>query len=563
MASAPETNAVPGVPPHVLVVALQRAPRRPHDRSAPADAPAVTRAALARDALSAWETAGGPEQHFQRRLAAHAVLRCIGEKNRRKPSDTLDLSARHLGELPPFVETLSHLRILLLSECKLGEPPELGMFPLLLALAMRINRLETAPDLHAQTGLEELDLSYNFIAIPPILAQSEFLRRISFLANRLVVMPDVRNHLYLEEFDLRGNCLRTVPNWIRDLPRGLTIDLQGNPLSAGTIVALHELSLTGRGPTILFDRVYAESERPTSLDWEIDFWLHASQRISPWTAAELSALRLRWRDFAHEPDAGSFALLLNKLVDTADFQRSDATRHALLRRMPDLLAALARKNALRARCFELAEDGVGACEDRVALAFSKIQTAVLASACAGDRPKLIGLARAEFRLAHLDEIARNDKKARHGGTEEVEVVLAYRCHLTQALDLPCQPQGMLFRRYVSIGDKQLESAEHAVRSAEAMPGALAKFAAAQPFWRESLDVHPPFAQGVHVLRNLLLNRLEMLAQEGCTLTSHQYLERQAEINASHTRELDGLYERITAGIIRAHSIAAAPNGPTA
>ena len=390
--------------------------------------------------------------------------------------------------------------------------------------------------------------------IPPILPPSPRMKHLDFSALGWVAMPDVRERPELEKLDLRDNNIRTVPAGIRDLPAGLTIDLQDNPLSAATIDFLRQLSETGKGPRILFSRKSPESDTKASLASEIDFWLRSSLGTSP----ERPALQSRWRDFEDEPDADNFALLLNQLIDSADFQGSDATRHALLHRMSDMLATLAREDVLRARCFELAADGVGVCGDRVALAFNNIEMAMLASACGSDRSKLLNLARAEFRLAHLDEIARNDKKALKGGKDEVEVVLAYRCHLTKKLKLPCQPQEMLHAQVAQIGYDELKDAVRAVRSAEAMPGALATFTAALPFWRDALEKQPRFVEAIDARRAKFLKLHEALEQKhlapDSSLTLGQYAERAAAINAAHAKALEALYEDVTADAIKKHSV---------
>jgi hypothetical protein len=556
---APSTSAGPGVPAEPLVCGLPRAPMRRRAPSWPADDSARSRAAIARCNLYVWAMTGEASQLPQRRMAVDCVLRCLDEAG---PSGVLDLSGLKLGELPPYVGALSHLRSLRLAGNGLGESPDLRTFPHLRSLSLESDNLATAPDLSAQAALTRLNLGNNRIGIPPALWQCQSLQQALFEGNHLVAMPDVRGLSQLKELDLAHNRLRTVPSWIGQLPAELSIDLRGNPLTAGTIALLEQLSEAGIGPTILFPKECSESDTPASLAEQIDFWLRSQSD----TSRTPLSLQAEWKLFEGEPDAGNFALLLQQLLITEDFQASDETRHALLLQVPGVLHTLARDEVLRARCFELAEDGVGSCEDRVALAFGKIGTEVLASRLIGDSSQLLALARDQFRLAHLDEIALRDSKALKGSTEDVEVVLAYRRHYAPYLELPCQPQEMRYAHLIDFDFDRLMQAVDEVNKAGAIPGALEKFTAALPFWRASLDRHAPCAQTVEYLREVLLEQLGALEDErlapDSTLTSGAYLARQKEINASHEEKINALYERFTSDFMDALSVPAGPEART-
>lgn len=538
-APPPGPSAPDAPPPALLLGGLPRAPRRRHDHAGRAVAQSIARAAL-----RAWAQGGDLLQQVRQGLASSGVLRCLQPTN---PSRDLDLSALMLRELPPYVDTLSRLKSLLLTGNALRQPPDLSPFRELRILSIGHNQLRAAPELNAQSRLTHLSLMGNRIGIPPRLSGLKLLEEANLADNRLTAMPDVRGLERLRELDLSDNRMRTVPVWIQHLPPSLAIDLRGNPLGAAAIAHLHDLRVAGVGPRVLFPLACPESGAEASLSGQLDFWLDAR----PEASTQGQTLKAQWAGVQQEFNADNFALLLSELSVTADFQNSDGGRAGLVWRVSAVLESLLQDEALRAECFDIAEQGVGACGDRVALAFSDIEVAVLAHRLAGDPLALWDLARSQFRLAQVDLLALKDRDALQGTTEDVEVVLAYRRRLADVLRLPLLPGEMLYEHLVAVRPEKLEQARQEVLAAERAPGALVDYIAALPFWRTSLMRHEPdCTAAVAAAREDLLDRLQALEREaaapGGTLTSADYAARDRQLNREHAARLDAIYAGFTA-----------------
>jgi hypothetical protein len=387
--------------------------------------------------------------------------------------------------LAPDLQDLTELSVLMLDQNRLTVAPVVGMLPLRI-LSLSNNQISVPPDLHLLTGLQALTLDNNL----------------------LVAVPDVRGLNDLMILNLSGNRLTTVPPWIVDLPGTLNIQLDDNPLSAETIAFLQNLQT---GPRILHSMVVARDEGPpASLTEQVGIWL-ATQPEMP--QAGRQALQERWADFESEPDAALFARLLRRLEGTADFQNSAASRKALGQRAVEVLDALSRDEALRLQCFSVAREGLDTCDDRVALTFSDIEVATRALTLAGQPDELLKLGHGLHRLALVDEIAREDMAARHGGIDEVEVVLGYRVMLAEPLGLPAQPSHMLYARCANLSEATLEQATQRVLARERDdPGARIEAIAKQPFWQAVLQQQPACADELAHLLEQRTRHAEELTQ---------------------------------------------------
>ncbi len=505
-------------------------------------------------ALQAWVNAPAPDPRFeeQRVEAACRVWACLQRTPTSEEPLVLRLNALGLRALPPCLDAppFEAPWTLDLSWNLLAPVPALA-FKGLLELNLSSNGLRVAPVLEQLVSLRTLRLSDNFLVAAPSLRGMDLLQEVDLSFNELSAFPEVSELRKLEELDvldLSENQIRTVPEEIAGLSRGLVIDLRANPLDEDAVAFLQ--GLEGQ-PRVLFD------ELP---DLDIDLPASLEEEVVAWAPAQ-GALRERWAGFAHERHAGQFALLLRGLTGTAEHQRGGASARALGQRVLRVLDVLQHDEALRLRCFEIAEDGVGHCADRMALAFSDIEVAVQARALAGDARALWKLACGLFRLDEVIKIAAADVDGRADQEESVEIMAAYRVHLAGPLELPGQPAGMLFDTLSGVKTEQLEAAERRVRRIERKhPEAVCRFAAALPFWRESLASQPACAAAIERLEARRAAKYELLEQRleapDGGLNSARYDEEARKIVRVHEKNL----ERLFVGFTRAYAAEASGGG---
>lgn len=125
-----------------------------------------------------------------------------------------------LGDLPPSINNLPHLRIVSLDNCRItlstASAARLAALSDLQGLNLHQNPLGQVPDLQAMRDLQDLDLSETGIEHMPL---------------GLLNLPD------LETVFLSGNQLRELPPSLFELPPAASqrFDLSGNPLTQPTL----------------------------------------------------------------------------------------------------------------------------------------------------------------------------------------------------------------------------------------------------------------------------------------------------------------------------------------
>jgi len=409
-----------------------------------------------------------------------------------------------LPELPAQVR-FSHIFELALLGMQLEDIPVafLGAFPELRILELSGNRLSRVPAAIAQMhSLNELDLFNNRIVLDPeqagILAHCESLEYVNLSFNplgrsfSLHALPRLRR-LYLRntdqtelppgvlrcpdllQVDLRDNRIATLPASYYRAPawsRRMLI-LGGNPLSArdleGLQTSMPYLDLAAQpGTTFLRQR-----------------WLDSTNVLA---RDELSAC---WEALEMEPGGDDFFRLLGRLLDTAEFRQNG---EALAERVFIMLEAMQEHASLRETLFRQVNQHLN-CQDSVALCFSNLELSMLVwrariEAGSGDQEgALLSLGRQLWRLDEVDRIAVEDIQARRAAgadPDEIEVGLAYRVALRDALDLPAQPGSMLFVEVSGVGPERVEAARARVRANET-DEQIAASLAQREFWQEHLQ----------------------------------------------------------------------------
>ena len=129
------------------------------------------------------------------------------------------------------------------------------------------------------------------------------------------------------------------------------------------------------------------------------------------------------------------------------------------------------------------------------MCFSNLELSMLVwrariEAGSGDQEgALLSLGRQLWRLDEVDRIAVEDIQARRAAgadPDEIEVGLAYRVALRDALDLPAQPGSMLFVEVSGVGPERVEAARARVRANET-DEQIAASLAQREFWQEHLQ----------------------------------------------------------------------------
>ena len=433
----------------------------------------------------------------------------------------LDLSGLTLPSLPDLEAHFSHVGALKLAGVGLSASPEgfLSGFRGLRWLDLSNNQLrELPPALGEMHGLTRLFLDNNQIRLTAgtarVLSERTTLRALWMSGNPLGMTPDfsripdirslhlsgtdighwpigLENQALLDDIDLSSNQLNTLPEHIIDpsqeqLARSVRLstitNVSNNPFTEATLQQVRvyatrleegEQLQVGRPLRLISTALGLRSPvvaRPLGAPFER--WVRDVDALQ---RADRAA---QWATLRDDPGSHGFFQML------ADMETPPAAREDLQRRVWAVIDSITEPNAeseaLREEMFTWA--GRAACCDRAALSFSNLEVMQMvyrAKAVAGDAAQgtqLLKLARGLFRLDEVektalqriaertDEINHNPQLSAHakrmaiGRLEEVEIRLAYRYGLKDALELPGQPG---HARFISMGEVTQEDLTNA------------------------------------------------------------------------------------------------------
>ncbi len=375
---------------------------------------------------------------------------------------TLELASNGLTRLPSGLTRLPALR-------------ELDLFDNQIVLDATQSRM-----LGRCHQLEYLNLSHNPLGRAFSVSGMPRLRRLHLRATGLEELPGgLLTRLDLTVADLRDNRIRRLPQRFFRAPAWVSasIRLDGNLLNEADEQRL-EVFMQHHG-------------------WSVDVQTEAIDQ---------SSARQRWLDAADTPqrtlyssiwdelevyDGGQdFFRALTRLLQTADFQQRPVV---LARRVFGMLGVMCEQESLRAELFAQASLPV-TCQDSAALAFSGLELRMLVwQARTGvggeaEQPALLRLGRQLWRLDEVDRIAQRDYETRResgADPDQIEVVLAYRIALREVLDLPAQPNDMLFAEVAGLDQARIDHARDEVLTLET-PERLSQAMVDRDFWQEYL-----------------------------------------------------------------------------
>ena len=487
----------------------------------------------------------------------------------------LELNDLHIGSLPPLNGNWDHVGALELKHLNLHTAETnafLRYFKQAFWISLRGNNLTSVPEvLSEMSRLERLSFAENPLVLDTASAMS--LSRCTALRSLDLSQCPVGEHLHrlsffpqLRTLGLRATGLDAVPDWawrsemlrhldLRDnqiaelsggtlnhlVQPGLRPQLHDNPINDSSMVRARilftevELRRMGLGSA----RGHHDAALPSGTFW-----------LAGLPTEELQSRLLKWGDLQSEPNSGEFFRVLHDLTLSADFNHY---RAGLTGRVWRLVDAASDTTQLREELFEMAAHPV-TCGDGVAIVFSNLEIhaqvfKVSASVSPDDQPaQLFRLVRGLQRLDDVESSAWQliaVRRAANVPVDEAEIRLAFRVGLAHILDLPGQPEGMLYNRLAGVTQDMLDDAYSGILAKEGQPQFLQALIA-RDFWMTFLEGR--YADTFAPLKAGFQDRMEALDNDRAGLTDEHYLARVGAIQRQRNEALNALACRLSLDI---------------
>ncbi|AJJ60179.1 hypothetical protein DN756_03855 [Yersinia pseudotuberculosis] len=350
----------------------------------------------------------------------------------------------------------SNLMYLNIADCELTELPTLPNT--LTELYADFNQLRTLPDT-LPTSLLKLSVTSNqFTQLPETLPAS--LSFLMVLGNSLTALPE-NLPSSLSCIGAEYNQFSQLPDLAR-LPQNCELLLEGNPLSASTLLALQHLRTNPyyQGPQIICREL--DDLPPASLSNIVAIWLVPEQQ---------NTLAGDWANIETEANSAAFSVFLHRLATTKNTENIPEFKQQIAA----WLLQLAGSPTLREQTFLIAQEASATCEDRITLTYNDMQKAVMLHEVEKGQydtqlPELMARGREMFRLEQLENIAREKvkilKTLNVHSVDDIEVYLAYQVKLRESLELFSVSKEMRFFGVSHVTEDDLLSAEKRVKTTE-------------------------------------------------------------------------------------------------
>lgn len=488
---------------------------------------------------------------------------------------SLDLSDLAIGRLPTISARFDHVAFLTLKRLYVSSVQAeefLSLFSNLSYLNLKRNHLLTVPSaIGRMSRLKRLWLSHNPLTLDSdSLSHLQRLHHLHFLDLshcRLGPDLDLTGLNPLRSLLLRSTGIEHVPEWIWAWPELTDLDLRENQISDVALGILQRFARYGMRVNLhdnpLSEETLREAERFLTAYTRTRLGLTQSRQhaallpshAKPWFVSvgdNISPLRLQqWSDLAPVPESADFFRILRDLSMSADFIQH---RGALTQRVWRMLDSVSANSELREHLFALAAHP-RTCGDGVSIVFGELEIQVLifdakASTPLASQPaQLFKLARGLERLDQVERIAQEDIAARllAGETvDQAEVRLGYRVGLANTLDLPGQPQSMLFDSLSGVNPGKLSAALQRIRDRE-RTAAFTQSLIQREFWMEYLEEH--YAERFDPVKAPFTDRIvDLDSREDQQATDQQYLDEVASISQARRDAVEGLAIRLTEAI---------------
>ncbi|BET61231.1 NEL-type E3 ubiquitin ligase domain-containing protein [Yersinia pseudotuberculosis] len=350
----------------------------------------------------------------------------------------------------------SNLMYLNIADCELTELPTLPNT--LTELSADFNQLRTLPDTLPISLLRLSVTSNQLTQLPETLPAS--LSFLMILGNRLTALPE-NLPSSLRCISAEYNQLSQLPDLAR-LPQNCELLLEGNPLSASTLLALQHLRTNPyyQGPQIICREL--DDLPPASLSNIVAIWLVPEQQ---------NTLAGDWANIETEANSAAFSVFLHRLATTKNTENIPEFKQQIAA----WLLQLAGSPTLREQTFLIAQEASATCEDRITLTYNDMQKAVMLHEVEKGQydtqlPELMARGREMFRLEQLENIAREKvkilKTLNVHSVDDIEVYLAYQVKLRESLELFSVSKEMRFFGVSHVTEDDLLSAEKRVKTTE-------------------------------------------------------------------------------------------------
>ncbi|WP_043202021.1 NEL-type E3 ubiquitin ligase domain-containing protein [Pseudomonas putida] len=429
-----------------------------------------------------------------------------------------------LQQLPalPAQVTFPHVSILALRDMRLEQIPDefLRAFPNLRNLEITQCRLRRLPlPLMLAQRLEVLDLSGNQIVLDEsqalILAGCRSLVYLNLSDNPLGRAFSVFAMTELNALHLSHTQMPEFPYGVMEVPDLHTLDLCRNSITE-LPEGFHRSQLWRSGRVELSGNLLAAAPEALSA-WH---WLEASR--VPYRLRYLDVLAVGDRDemaalWVHleaEEQSTDFFNTLSVLTASGAF-RFSSTASDLASRVLAMFRAMNEDDALKRELFEHA--AATDCQDNATARFADLELRMMIwRARRGEfarQPEraLLWLGGRLWRLALLDQIAAEHAQRLGAGNESIEFALAYRIALRRALDLPAQPDAMLYPGIAALSNQDVRVARETVLAGQTREG-IAQYLSRKWFWQDYL--HKTFPVRLQVPRHLHAELERLMALGG-------------------------------------------------
>lgn len=446
-----------------------------------------------------------------------------------------------------FLKSFKQLKTLELGRNSMTRLPELlSHMPNLTRLSLAGNQIRlteaTLAKLNGLRTLKYLDLNGNPLGATPHVGKMFDLKRLQLAETGLTELPDgLAYPVNLEWVDLRNNQIRDLPQWLFKTTRRFSqaLNLRGNPLAPASQTYLENYrDNVGIGMGFLADdhaRLDEQSAR--------ELWFKAG------AGADWERRQRIWTAFKEEPRAEGLFRLLAELGNTADSEKINAD---MQRRVWSVLEAAHGDANLCDQLLDLSANPIN-CTDNAAVNFSHLEVAVevdKVTSLAGGKiitaKPLLDLGRGLFRLEQLNRIAR-EYAARDLKTDPLEVSLAFRIGLADALELPGQPRNMHFGSLAGVTEADLNVARNQVSAAE-LSSAWLEFMQRQSFWSDYLK--RTFDRQFATVDAMYSPQFSAVFEEASTLSSADYRSQMDAIKFEREKAEEAIIRRLTNDALR-------------
>lgn len=445
-----------------------------------------------------------------------------------------------------FLKSFKQLESLELDSNTVTRLPEvLSNMPRLKRLSLAGNQLklteQTLAKLNRLRTLWYLNLSNNPLGATPDVSLMSNLRRLLLRDTGLTELPEgLNNCAHIEWIDLRENEIKELPDWLFQKTRRFTeaLNLGLNPFNETTKTYLDNYRKNfGIGMGYTADDIPRLNEQTARSLW--------FTKVDGEDWAEQSRT---WAAFRDDTRAEGLFHLLAQLGDTADATKGSAD---MQRRVWAVLKAAETDETLCDQLLDIAANPNN-CTDSAAVNFSHLEVAVEVDRVtqgAGGRvtaKPLLNLGRGLFRLDQLNAIAQ-EHAVKAAKSDPLEVNLAYRVGLAKVLELPGQPQGMLFNKQSGVTAADLDAARHRITKAELSPQWL-KFMQERTFWRDYLK--RTFTRKFSMIDESFAPRMSALDEQADTLLSADYVSQANALQLEKEQAQEAVIKRLTEESIR-------------